>query len=86
MTLKKNKKKKIDITLIVWYDAVAETGWTSKEDAKKTCQLAECVSVGHIVDKNKDRILLACTKSEDEYNAMINIPNAWIKEIKEYHL
>jgi len=84
MTLKRNKKNKTNITLVVWYDAVAETGWTSREDAMSSCKLSECVSVGHLVDKNDERVLIACTKSENEYNAMINIPNAWIKVIKEY--
>ena len=89
MTLKsrtRKKKAKTKVTLIIWYDAVAETGWIGTEEAKRTCKLAECVSIGHVVDRNKERILLACTKSDDEYNAMINIPNAWIKQIKEYQL
>jgi hypothetical protein len=79
-------KTKIPISLVIWYDAVAENGWTTKEDAAQNCKLDRCVSVGHVVDKNKERILLACTKSENEYNAMINIPNAWIETIKEYNL
>jgi hypothetical protein len=79
-------KQKIKITLVIWYDAVAENGWTSQEDARKNCKLDKCISVGHLVDQNKERILLACTKSDDEYNAMINIPNAWIEAIKEYNL
>ncbi len=84
MTSKKYRSKKTKITLVVWYDAVAETGWTTEEDAMSSCKLAECVSVGHLVDQNDERMLIACTKSENEYNAMINIPNAWIKVIKEY--
>tara|TARA_R100000742_G_C4246774_1_gene65578 strand:- start:203 stop:421 length:219 start_codon:yes stop_codon:yes gene_type:complete len=70
--------------LVVWYDAVAETGWTKLEEAKTECKLSECVTIGHLVDRNQERILIACTKSENEYNAMINIPNAWVKEMKEY--
>ena len=82
----RKKKEKTKITLVVWYDAVAESGWTSQQDAKVNCKLDKCVSVGHLVDQNNERILLACTKSENEYNAMINIPNAWIDTIKEYNL
>ena len=93
MTLKKSnqkpprkKKPKIKITLVVWYDAVAETGWVNKEDAAKNSKLDRCVSVGFLVDKNSERILLACTNSGNEYNAMINIPNTWIETIQEYNL
>jgi len=80
------KKHKTKITLVVWYDAVAENGWITKEDAKANCKLDKCVSIGHLVDQNEERILIACTKSDNEYNAMINIPNAWIDTIKEYNL
>ena len=88
MTSKKKtpKRAKTKVTMVIWYDAVAETGWTTQTDAMKQCKLSECVSIGHLVDVNKERILIACTKSENEYNAMINIPNAWVKETKEYWL
>jgi len=86
MTSKKRTPKtpKTKVTMVIWYDAVAETGWMTNETAKRECKLSECVSIGHLVDVNKDRILIACTKSENEYNAMINIPNAWVKETKDY--
>ncbi len=64
-------------------DAVAETGWIKLEDAKRECQLSECVTIGYLIDRNKDRLLIACTKSENEYNAMINIPTAWVKETRD---
>jgi|TARA_R110001599_G_scaffold87607_5_gene233488 hypothetical protein len=85
MTLKKKTKKteKIKIILVVWMDAVAETGWIKLEDAKRECQLSECVTIGYLIDRNKDRLLIACTKSENEYNAMINIPTAWVKETRD---
>jgi|TARA_R110000824_G_scaffold144235_1_gene312083 hypothetical protein len=85
MTLKKKNKKteKIKIILVVWMDAVAETGWIKLEDAKRECQLSECVTIGYLIDRNKDRLLIACTKSENEYNAMINIPTAWVKETRD---
>tara|TARA_R110002012_G_scaffold138888_5_gene295816 strand:- start:6410 stop:6661 length:252 start_codon:yes stop_codon:yes gene_type:complete len=82
----KKPSKKNKVTLVIWYDAVAENGWITKEDAKKNCKLDKCVSIGHLVDRNEERILLACTKSENEYNALINIPNTWIDTIKEYNL
>ena len=85
MTLKKKTKKteKIKIILVVWMDAVAETGSIKLEDAKRECQLSECVTIGYLIDRNKDRLLIACTKSENEYNAMINIPTAWVKETRD---
>ena len=43
----RRKKEKTKITLVVWYDAVAENGWTTQEDAKLNCKLDKCVSVGH---------------------------------------
>ena len=86
--LKRPRKNqaKLPISVVYWYDAVAETGWVNREEAKKDCRLSLCVSVGHVVDRNDERILIACTKSENEYNAMINIPNAWVREVKEYTL
>ena len=85
MTLNKKTKKteKIKIILVVWMDAVAGTGWIKLEDAKRDCQLSECVTIGYLIDRNKDRLLIACTKSENEYNAMINIPTAWVKETRD---
>ena len=82
----KKPSKKIKVTLVIWYDAVAENGWITGEEAKTNCKLDKCVSIGHLVDRNEERILLACTKSENEYNALINIPNTWIDTIKEYNL
>tara|TARA_R110000787_G_scaffold167621_3_gene280558 strand:+ start:557 stop:811 length:255 start_codon:yes stop_codon:yes gene_type:complete len=84
--MKKKQKKRVKVTLVVWYDAVAETGWITDTEAKTSCKLDKCVSIGYLVDKNQERILLACTKSDNQYNALINIPNAWIETIKEYNL
>ena len=63
MTLKnrtRKKKAKTKVTLIIWYDAVAETGWIGTEEAKRTCKLAECVSIGHVVDRNNFMFYFNC--------------------------
>ncbi len=79
-------KKKSRVVRVIWHDAVAETGWISTEEAGKVCRIDRCTSIGYLVHQDPVRLVLACTKSEDEYNAIINIPINCILDVEEFSL
>ncbi len=63
---------------IEWVDAVASNGW---EDNHKA-ELHPCVTMGFLIDENKEAILIASTISMGSTNARMHIPKAWIRKRK----
>ena len=71
-----------DVLKIVWLDAVAESGWEENATTKKL-KLEECITVGFLIEKNKDSLIVASSVSKKENNARMCIPIKWIKSIKK---
>lgn len=60
---------------VEWVDAVADSGWAIGSKA----ELHPCVTVGFLIDENKEALCLASTISKDDTNSRMHIPQAWIK-------
>ena len=51
----------LQLVLIVWNDAVEmQSGWHDMEDIKKHA-ITKCKTVGWLIDKNEERIVIAST-------------------------
>ena len=73
------------MVLVSWYDAKdGESGWKSLEEIKKE-KLALCHSMGWLVFKNKEKMIIMADYSEfDEEKdggRHIVIPSGWVKSI-----
>lgn len=64
------------VIYVEWVDAVADAGWETKIKA----ETHPCVTVGFLIDENKDALCIASTLSKDDTNARMHIPKAWIKK------
>jgi hypothetical protein len=64
------------VIYVEWVDAVADAGWETKPKA----EIHPCVTVGFLIDENKDALCIASTLSKDDTNARMHIPKAWIKK------
>tara|TARA_R100000664_G_C2736121_1_gene125550 strand:- start:767 stop:1057 length:291 start_codon:yes stop_codon:yes gene_type:complete len=84
-------KKKVAIeeiypmVLVSWYDAKdGETGWRSLEEIRKE-RLALCHSMGWLVFKDKDKMIIMADYSEfdgeKDGGRHIVIPSGWVKSI-----
>jgi len=74
----KKTKRSLDAAKIVyieWVDAVADAGWESNVKA----DIHLCRSIGWVVDETDDAICLANTVSQEDSNARIHIPKAWVR-------
>ena len=65
-----------------WKDACAYSGWDSEENYN----LCLIKSVGFLVKETKEKIVLAVSKSDGEFNAVMVIPKAWIVKKKTLEL
>jgi len=82
--------KKGQLVHISWQDAEAHSGWTSEEEIDdQDLGSMMCETVGYLAklpSKTSPIYVVASTRSQGEkleYNAIMKIPKAWVKEIKE---
>ena len=73
------------LTLVEWTDAVTDNGW---EVGSGTSNLDAVTSIGYLIYKDKEKIILAGDVSYDKdrllhTNRRISIPNKWIVNITE---
>jgi len=72
-------KKYYPLVMVEWKDARMDNGWQTGGQAA-AAPLASCVSVGLLITKNKDRIVLAsgmCLFPNQEITDTLTIPNTW---------
>lgn len=72
---------------VIWHDAtdvVTDNAWVTKEEAIAAAQedKAEAISVGFLVSKNTDYIILAHTIMDDCFSGISKVPTKWVKSIK----
>lgn len=72
----------VKLIYVEWYDATAVSDWVQDDDDQ--IQVDLCQSVGFLVKENDQFISLAAAKSEDKYNAIINIPKPWVERREEF--
>lgn len=78
------KHKPVQIVVIVWKDAVADTGWKLAADVE---QAHTCTSIGMVVADSDESVVLAGTWSQGddgmETNNRITIPKGWVVSQKK---
>jgi len=83
--LPQKPKLKYPIVLVSWFDAKdGSSGWHSIKDIQAE-KLATCYSVGWLVLKNEERIVVMSDYSNEENDhdggRHITIPAGWVKSI-----
>jgi len=70
----------LKIVLVKWEDSASASGWTDEDDLAP----AECETVGYLLKKNKDRVVVVQSTSDiAHYDNRFAIPRGCIKSIKE---
>lgn len=71
----------LPIVEVWWRDAEADNGWVEVSESRgNKCPLVR--TVGLLLEKTKDMILIASTHSEDQTNSRIRIPAKWVESYK----
>ena len=73
----KKRYPKVRPVVVRWLDSTSTSGWNVKPGAS-----LECVTVGHILKKNKERISLCMNRSEHGNGEIMEIPICAVKKIK----
>lgn len=61
-------------------DAQVGSHWQSKKEVEEA-GLPDSVSTGYLLKKDEQQIILIGTSSNDECNAVTQIPAEWVKDI-----
>lgn len=70
----------MNVVLVEWDDSTAMGGWTDEADL----ELAKCRTVGFLITKNKNRVVVAQSTSDiAHYDNRFGIPRKCIKKITE---
>lgn len=64
------------IVYLEWIDAVAGVGW---DEIKTKHTVCHCKAIGFLIEETDKELTIAATISEDQCNARMTIPKAWIK-------
>ena len=76
------RKKKIRLVHVTWVDSSSSRGWRSLEDFKQE-EMLVCESIGWLLDRNRERILIAGTRCDnDDWAERHTIPMACVKKIR----
>ena len=73
----KDKHPKTQPVIVRWIDSMKASGWRDHEDSKM-----ECTSVGHLVKRTKDRVVIAMNRSHCGDGDYMEIPTCAIKSVK----
>lgn len=68
------------VEVVEWHDAQVENTW----DDNTKANLAECITVGFLVDESKQAICLALTVADTHTCGRMHIPKKWIKSRKSF--
>lgn len=76
---KTDKYPKVNPVIVKWVDAISAPGWRDYEKAN-----IECISIGHLVSKDKDMIVICQNRSaEGGGGDFMSIPIVAIKSVKK---
>lgn len=73
------------IVNVTWMDASSHSGWMPLEVVDKEATLFECHSVGYLLKRTKDRVIVAQNLSErsvGKASDIMVIPSNWVTGIK----
>lgn len=64
--------------LVEWIDSMGQSGWGKHSEAD-----LRCVTVGILIRKEADRIILAMNKSAHSHGEYMNIPLVAVRRIRK---
>ncbi len=74
----------MEIVLVEWVDSRnSETGWLAKSHAKEFGLLAHCSTVGFVLNKDDEKVVLAFTDAGEVVNSVFAIPKSCILSIQK---
>lgn len=76
------KAKGHPIVLVEWTDSCSRDGWHDVEKSPSTYQTAKCRSVGWLLEKDENRVVLFSDGWGDEIGRIMAIPMGCVKSIK----
>ena len=68
--------KRVEVT---WVDSAGVEGWKSRDE---TTAPVRCRSVGYVVERNADKIVLAQSQTSEQINGLFAIPVVAVKKIR----
>ena len=74
----KDKHPKTNPVIVRWIDSMKISGWTAYEASGM-----ECTTVGHLVSKTKDRVVIAMNRSTCGDGDFMEIPLVAVKSVKK---
>lgn len=66
---------------VEWVDSMQTFGWHQHEHLKKPVDM-RCVTVGHLISKDKNKLQLSLNLSNSSVGQIIEIPTFSVKKIK----
>lgn len=63
---------------IYWIDSMGTGGWQGRLEESRM----ECTTVGHLVERRKDRVVVAQSRSHYGYADLLEIPNVAVKRVR----
>ncbi len=84
MSIRKEHGKKLPIVEIEWLDSQSQGRWGSRAGYEKTCDVAECTTIGYLLSKDSRKVTVVQTRHplQDDVLDAISIPTAAIKRIR----
>ena len=70
--------QKINPVMVDWIDSIGQSGWGSYDHVTDM----RCTSVGHLIKRDKNGIVLALNKSAYNHGDYITIPAVAIKKVR----
>lgn len=72
------------LVLIEWVDITKHcTGWIPEENAIDNLRFMNCVSVGFLLAKTDEAVMITQTRTEDQITDPLVIPTKVIKKIRK---
>ena len=69
--------------MVIWRDAEVGTGWTDKADVGENEEAPLCYTVGFLIKRGKEAVIVSHTISGKECNGWITIPAGFIESIEK---
>ena len=63
--------------IVRWLDSMGEGGWAAKSGAR-----FECVTIGNLVRRDKERVVVTLNRSHYSDGDMIEIPAGAVKSVR----
>lgn len=76
------KVRKYKFVEVTWEDAVTYSGWKT-EEALNEMVPDICVTTGWLLRRTDKHLIMAHTRSEEEFTGVVIIPAKWIVKVKK---